>query len=141
MKPIKLQNGLWAVSVPENSYQPELNIEHEDEWYVLEFYHDNDDEESGFYGECVQYDVHLNPGDYEILGTVDKDTISFDVTPFIESEDLMINGKLQSKLFYDYQMCTDDVCEWFCKPELSFRSLLSSHGITDYEKLIILKEI
>lgn len=99
MNPIKLQNGLWAVSVPADA----------NETFI--------------------------PLNSEILGTVDKDIISFDVHELIH---VAKSG-----------LCKDYTCNYIVSgqefkltsAEDSFRSLLSSHGITDYEKLIIIKEI
>lgn len=123
MKPIKLQNGLWAVSVPMNVENVKISQFHTRNLFF---------EEKGFLGINS---VELYCAKWKILGTVDKNTISFDVDELIH---VAKSG-----------LCKDYTCNYIVSgqefkltsAEESFRSLLSSKGLTDYEKIIILKEI
>jgi len=74
---------------------------------------------------------------FKILGTVTPTEIDFDVEPYVEC-----NRIFETRFFADY---TKDESNWFDEPtesaESSFMTLLTSKGITTYEKLVIVELI
>jgi len=94
-----LGNGLFAVSVPDKA---EIQFSKERIAFITD---------EGF--------ETLNPKfDFEILGTVTKDNIDFDVEPYVETHK-------NAKRYLDYTAER----KYFDYPEISFRSLLSSKGL------------
>lgn len=69
---------------------------------------------------------------YSILGTVTKDTIDFDPTPFVEKVKIRVEipqraaGFLDSEQFRNYAI-ENQYGNSFLKPDKSFRSLLSAN--------------
>jgi hypothetical protein len=80
-------------------------------------------------------------GNWSIIGTVTKDSIDFDCEPLVQK------GGLRTYKDYTYvEKEMDDVGLFnallmmkFKTPQESFRSLLTSAGLTDYNKLVIIK--
>lgn len=76
------------------------------------------------------YDLLMN---CEILGTVSKDTIDFDVEPYVYA-----NGSVGDKPFYPYY---DGSLRSSTDPNNSFRSLLASKGLNPNAKHLIIEKI
>lgn len=72
----------------------------------------------------------LSEGNWQLQGTITQSEISFDVEPFVEKVDYIINNQSQGILYRDYYYPDKDefVSEWYSKPEPSFRSLMQSIG-------------
>lgn len=78
---------------------------------------------------------YLEPGNYKVLGTVDLESISFDVEPLLEKS-FKIDGKQLYKCYKELITATE-------VPEESFRSLLKSKGIepTSESKILIIEKV
>ena len=83
------------------------------------------------HGSATLHPIQLPSGNWQIIGTVTKDSIDFDCRKFIEGYgiDRWRNYKFESQY--------EEVLK--STPEYSFRSLLTSKGLTDYNKLVIIK--
>lgn len=119
-EPINLTENIFAVVVPKESYQFEKENVTDENWHQLIYHIDNDDEESGFYGECEANQVDIG-FDFEILGEVTADEISFDVTPYLKDSGKYYDGQL----YYCFGEESDKVArDWE-----AFESLLQSKEI------------
>ena len=118
----KLTDNLYAVEVPEDAInfsirpyfeRPNLFFKIKISWVV--------ERKSLLYGN------------WSIIGTVTKDSIDFDCREFIEGYgiDRWRNYKFESQ--YEEVLKSN--------PDDSFRSLLTSKGLTDYSKLVIIKKV
>lgn len=57
-----------AVAVPDDASGLSVEIEPSEDWYRLTFCLKNDDEDSGFFGDDVEYDISIPKGDWQIIG-------------------------------------------------------------------------
>ena len=71
--------------------------------------------------------IALPKGKWQILGTCTADHIDFDV----EANEYLTEYFKENYFPYGFTKCNEDC----------FRSLLSSNGLTDYEKLLIIKPL
>lgn len=126
---------LYCVEVPKDAFQFEKEIEKEDDWFQLLWHDTIKDEESGFYGECVELNEDIG-FDFEILGEIDSEQISFDVELYVKSKYKVTSSSFQCTRYFNY---LENEFKEIYKND-SFRSLLQSHGIQIKEntKLLIL---
>ena len=69
MTPITLPSGKYLiVDVPEGATDFVLEIDTEESFFMLEYYIQNLDEDSGFYGEWGTEEIELAPGSYTLIG-------------------------------------------------------------------------
>ena len=113
-KPIKLTDTLYEVVVPKDAICW-IATGHNSNYYL--YYNLNDEEE--------EYSIKLE-GNFELLGEVTADSISFDVEPYVESKNIKesFNDYL-TKCFVDYTK----VNKYFTDKDESFYSLLQSKEI------------
>jgi hypothetical protein len=65
----KTESGEYlAVAVPEISYLFSTEIDKSEDWYTLVYMMDNDDVDSGFFGDNTEYTVKIPEGNWEIIG-------------------------------------------------------------------------
>lgn len=129
---ILLRDNYFAVQVPEGAHCIELEIDKDEDWYMLTYFENNDDEESGFYGEPVQYDIEILPGQWQIVCT-SKECTEGEASQIVEGVDSEGRGMIY--INYNNGMYV------FKNPSSSLRTLLTSSGCDITNNYIILKKI
>jgi hypothetical protein len=119
----QLIDNIYAVEVPIEA----KNITIDDGDLIYEYL--------GFYELQNVYNIesiHLINLDDTLLGTVTPDAIDFDCEPYIDMGAVLGFKNYNCKLF-------ENTGSSYRSPIDSFRSLLTSKGLTDYSKLVIIK--
>jgi hypothetical protein len=127
---IQLTDKLFAVPVPENTIDVEFN------------------KRGVYFKSSIEQDNTLKRltmfgFDATLLGTVSKDTIDFDVEPYVEKDEVAYEQQLY--IIYGKHYCTKNgqhtrVLSTSDANE-SFRSLLTSKGCNPDEKHLIIEKI
>lgn len=80
--------------------------------------------------------VYPKDGLWELVGIVTPDSIDFDCEPYLSDNTIVyLLDENSGKPFAGFDITKDKLFN----PESSFRSLLTSAGLTDYSKLVIIK--
>lgn len=118
----QLTNELYAVGVPLEAKDFSIT---EYNWIMTIGYTSNE----GFKS------IKIPEALYQILGTCTENDIDFDVEPYVHciSRPLLIYRDYKHNSPY-----LNDQCEGYNN---SFRSLIASKGIKEFEKLVILKKV